>query len=115
MAVTGKLCIATLRGDEKAGITGRYISWMLTRSSNKARKRSGIGVLALYLARRVSVSLLPLSCLPHFHAMVANKQVIFAEIPEGFPVPGKTLVLKTSQLDTDTVACVSSLSPPFPS
>jgi hypothetical protein len=36
-------------------------------------------------------------------APVQNKQVIFCEIPEGFPEPGKHTKLVTSQIDPDTV------------
>jgi hypothetical protein len=37
-------------------------------------------------------------------APVPNKQVIFAEIPQGLPEPGKHTKLVTSQIDPDTVS-----------
>ena len=35
--------------------------------------------------------------------MVQNKSLVYNSHPEGYPVPGKDLVVKTSELDLESV------------
>ena len=38
--------------------------------------------------------------------MVQNKSLVFNSVPEGYPEPGKDLVVRESELDLDLVSAV---------